>query len=159
MVDSRDKGKRGEYQIRDKLRTKTGLEWERVPGSGAFGANHSLKGDIYLPPGTGAMSLYCFEIKWFADEHINSNILNIGESQFEKWWTQCAREGVQMNMQPALVFKKDRGDWMVALDAMDTNTSILLDYPHFIIHKKDMEVVVGKFEPWLHNIKKEKLYK
>lgn len=159
MVDSRDKGKRGEYQIRDKLRTKTGLEWERVPGSGAFGANHSLKGDIYLPPGTSAMSLYCFEIKWYADENVSSNILNIGVSQFEKWWEQCAREGEQMNMKPALVFKKDRGDWMIALDSMDTNTSILLDMPHFIIHKRDMEVVIGKFDPWLHNINKEKLYK
>lgn len=48
-VDSRDKGKRGEAQVRDLLRERTGLQWERVPGSGAYGANHGLKGDVYLP--------------------------------------------------------------------------------------------------------------
>ena len=79
-VDSREKGKRAEYQVRDILRERTGLEWERVPGSGAFGQSHGLKGDIYLPPQTGKISKYCFEVKHYKDDNISSNLFNVGES-------------------------------------------------------------------------------
>lgn len=148
-VDSREKGKRAEYQVRDLLRKHTGLEWERVPGSGAFGQSHSLKGDVYLPPSVGKLSKYCFEIKHYADEKLNSNIFNAGESQLEKWWEQAAREGEQMNMRPALIFKKDRGIWLLALDSSDDMIDLLMERTHFVIHKRDMEIVVGAFEPWL----------
>ena len=46
MVDSRAKGARGEYLVRDMLREATGLKFERVPASGAL---EYLKGDIYVP--------------------------------------------------------------------------------------------------------------
>ena len=36
MVDSRAKGARGEYLVRDMLREATGLKFERVPASGAL---------------------------------------------------------------------------------------------------------------------------
>lgn len=148
-VDSREKGKRAEYQVRDLLRKYTQLEWERVPGSGAFGQSHSLKGDVYLPPSVGHMSRYCFEIKHYAEEKLNSNIFNAGESQLEKWWTQAAREGEQMNMKPALIFKKDRGSWLLALDSGDSMCDLLMSRTHFVISKNNMEIVVGLFEPWL----------
>lgn len=150
-VDSREKGKRAEYQVRDLLRKHTGLEWERVPGSGAFGQSHSLKGDVYLPPSVGKMSQYCFEIKHYAEEKLNSNIFNAGESQLEKWWEQAAREGEQMNMRPALIFKKDRGSWLIALDSSDPMIDNLLNRTHFVVHKREMEIVIGLFEPWLNS--------
>lgn len=149
-VDSREKGKRAEYQIRDMLRKYTSLDWERVPGSGAFGQSHSLKGDVYLPPSVGKMSQYCFEIKHYADEKFNSNILNVGESHLEKWWAQAAREGEQMNMKPALIFKKDRGQWLIALDSSDPMIDNLMSRAHFIVNKRGMEIVIGLFEPWLN---------
>ena len=46
MVDTRTKGLRGEYAIRDLLREKTGLQWERTPASGAL---EHTKVDIYIP--------------------------------------------------------------------------------------------------------------
>ena len=46
MVDSRAKGARGEYLVRDMLREATGLKFERVPASGAL---EYLKGDLYVP--------------------------------------------------------------------------------------------------------------
>lgn len=161
MVDSRDKGKRGEYAVRDLLRTKTNLEWERVPGSGGFGSQHGLKGDIYLPISTGSMSKYCFEVKHYKDEQLTSNILNIGESQLEKWWSQTVREAGDMNMKPALIFKKDRGAWLIALSATDSISSLLIEDcgPYLVFGKKDYELVIGKFEPWLHHIKIEDLVK
>lgn len=155
MVDSREKGKRAEFAIRDKLRDKTGVTWERVPGSGAFGQTHGLKGDVYIPPSQGHMSQYCFEVKHYKDEQFSSNVLNPGESQFEKWWSQTVREGQQMNMKPALVFKKDRGDWLIALDCTDPGSSIMIDIldNYIIFGKKGSEVVIGKFDAWLYHIK------
>ena len=44
MVDSRAKGARGEYLVRDMLRAHTNLQFERVPSSGAL---EYLKGDLY----------------------------------------------------------------------------------------------------------------
>ncbi|QKN84899.1 D14 protein [Vibrio phage AG74] len=121
MADSRDKGKRGEYQIRDLLREKTEMEWERVPGSGGFGASHGLKGDIYLPHATGRMSKFAIEVKWYKDEHLNSNIMKTSNTQLDKWLDQTYREAGQMNAKPMLVFKKDRGDWIVCIDEADYN--------------------------------------
>ena len=57
MVDSRAKGARGEYLVRDMLRDATGLQFERVPASGAL---EYLKGDIYVPH---ASNKFCIEVK------------------------------------------------------------------------------------------------
>ncbi len=158
-IDSREKGKRGEMQVRDLLREKTKLQWERVPGSGAFGANHALKGDVYLPPGTAHMSLFCFEVKWYKDEQLTSNILNTGTSQMEKWWEQAVREAGEMNMRPALVFKKDRGPWLIALSFDDPTAITLADYHHVTISKRETEIIIGDFKTWLENISIEELVK
>jgi len=45
VVDSRAKGARGEYLVRDILREFTGHQFERVPSSGAL---EYLKGDLYV---------------------------------------------------------------------------------------------------------------
>ncbi len=46
MVDSRAKGARGEYLVRDLLREHTGIQFERAPSLGAL---EYLKGDLYVP--------------------------------------------------------------------------------------------------------------
>jgi hypothetical protein len=119
MADSRQKGQRAEYAVRDLLREATKLEWERVPGSGGFGASHGLKGDIYLPHATGRMSRFAIEVKHYKDEHLNSNIMKKTSSQLDKWLDQTYREAEQMSAKPMLVFKKDRGAWLVAIDMID----------------------------------------
>ncbi|AFQ22282.1 RusA-like Holliday junction resolvase [Pectobacterium phage My1] len=150
MTDSREKGKRGEYQVRDKLRQVTGLsEWERVPGSGAFGQNHGLKGDVYLPATCEYRSKYCIEVKWYAGDNISSNLLNATESILEKWWSQTVREAEQMHMRPLLVFKKDRGDWLIALSTDDPLVDILFVSPHIILGKGGFEIVIGNFDKWV----------
>lgn len=115
MVDSKSKGTRNEYAVRDLLKEATGLGWERVPGSGGFGAMHGLKGDIYLPSSTGKISNYTIEVKAYAEDVITSNLLNPTVSQLEKFWEQTTREAGQMNNKPMLVFKKDRSKFLVAL--------------------------------------------
>lgn len=124
MTDSRAKGQRAEYAVRDMLREHTGLAWDRVPGSGGFGQSHGLKGDIYLPPPTGVLSAYTIEVKHYADEVLNSNIFNTTTSTLEKFWEQTVRESQQMNAKPMLVFKKDRGKWVAGVrnEDLPTNT-------------------------------------
>jgi Holliday junction resolvase len=111
MVDSREKGKRAEYQVRDLLRERTGLGWERVPGSGGFSAVHGLKGDIYLPD---QECRHCIEVKHYKDDTVNSLLLKNPDNQLAKFWAQTVREADEINKEPLLIFKKDRGQWLVA---------------------------------------------
>lgn len=142
MADSRQKGQRAEYAVRDLLRKETGVQWERVPGSGGFGSQHGLKGDIYLPNSTGLMSRYCIEVKHYADEHFNSNMLKptTSQSQMEKWIRQTERESLEMNAKPMLVFKKDRGPWFSAIPTDDPTCSLLDGVVPFSILKLSEEV-------------------
>lgn len=158
-IDSRSKGKRAEYDVRDLLRERTGLEWERVPGSGGFGAQHGLKGDIYLPVPTGKRSRYCIEVKHYKDDNITSTLLNKTVSTLEKWWEQTVREAGEMNARPMLVFKKDRGEWLIALPAEDENSVFLLDesFLTFRSGRMNKEIIIGKFKYWLSNVEDEEL--
>ena len=113
MVDSRDKGMRAEYQVRDLLRDQTGIQWERVPGSGGFNASHGLKGDLYVPDDAYNIR-HCIEVKHYKDDVLNSNLFNVSVSQLEKFWLQTVREAGEINKEPLLIFKKDRGQWIVA---------------------------------------------
>lgn len=151
MVDSRAKGQRAEYGIRDLLRDRTKLNWERVPGSGGFGAQHGLKGDIYLPISTNKRSLYCIEVKHYKDDAITSNLTNTTVSTLEKWWNQTVRESGEMNSKPMLIFKKDKGEWLMALWEDDDNAAYLMDnsFITFRSDKMSTAIIIGKFKPWL----------
>lgn len=158
-VDSRAKGQRAEYAVRDLLREATKLDWDRVPGSGGFGASHGLKGDIYLPTPTGKISAFTIEVKHYKDDVLNSNIFNTTVSQLEKFWEQTVRESQQMNSKPMLVFKKDRGKWLVALNAEDLPLEYKIPEPNLAFNKNDMNVVVFLFESLLNTTTTEYLVK
>ena len=123
MARSGDKGTRAEYAVRDLLRKATGLDWERVPGSGGYNAAHGLKGDVYLPPATGKMATFAIEVKHYKDDVINSNLLKENKNPSILWdfWLQTQREAEEMNMKPLLVFKKDRGKWLAGMLETDVN--------------------------------------
>ena len=131
MVDVRAKGASFETDIRDKLRKLTSLSWERAPSSGALNARYGMKGDIILPLTSGAISLYAIECKAYADDQISSNLIYPAEQTFDSWWAQTVREASQMNMKPMLVFKKNRGKHMLAIQECIEGIS----YLH--IHKKN----------------------
>ena len=120
-MDSRDKGMRGEYLVRDLLRKHTGLEFQRVPQSGALAY---LKGDIYLPD---RQNKYCIEVKHYKEDNITSNLFNVSVSNLEKWWLQAAREAEVMKNEPLLVFRKDRGSWLVGtLEPVEAPVELVL---------------------------------
>lgn len=103
------KGSRLEYKVRDLLTEKTGVKWDRVPMSGAG----SMKGDLYC---LRNHYFHCFECKSFKDSVIQENLLNAKSNNLYGWWAQTVREAKEMSRIPALVFKKDRGKLLIAIE-------------------------------------------
>jgi len=141
------KGSRFEYAIRDKLRAKTGTQWERTPLSGGG----TLKGDLYC---VNANYQYCFECKSFADTVIQENLLSAKSNNVFMWWEQCVREAKQMNRIPALVFKKDRGKPLIAVEE-----ELPLNYLHLASDLGDeyVNVFIYLFDEWLEEKKPKEI--
>ena len=137
MVDSRAKGRTAELKCRDELRKLTGLAWERTPMSGALGAQHKLKGDLYVPE---TALKYIVEVKHYKDDHISTKLLTSKIPQFAEWWDQTVREANQMEKEPLLVFKHNRSKWFAAFTSeapyfsiADSGTKYLIVGPEEIM--------------------------
>ena len=142
-VDPRAKGARAETLIRDQLRTLTGLQWERVPSSGALDPKHGLKGDLYVP---NEKNLYVVEAKHYKDDHLTSAILTSKNPQFFEWWEQAVRQGNQVNKIPLLIFKFDRSKVFCAFMEMPT-----ADYKYIFINAHGYEVYVALLDDFVRN--------
>ena len=112
MVDSRKKGARAELAARDLLRKYTGHKWERTPGSGALGAQHMLKGDLYIPNHT---NLYLVEVKHYKTDQLGSNILVNKEPIIFQWWDKACEQADQTYKEPIVMYKWDRSKWYFIL--------------------------------------------
>ena len=151
MVDSRNKGARAEYDVRDSLRDRTSLKWERVPGSGGLNSVHGLKGDVYVP---GMNIRYCVEVKHYKDDTINHLLIKNPDNTFAKFWAQTVRESEQVDKEPLLVFKKDRGHWMVATREAEAILPELI-YINEFRENKHLDPIIGEvriysFNDWLN---------
>ena len=113
MVTSNTKGAYGETVIRDKLRQLTGLQFERVPSSGALDPKHGLKGDLYIP---GSTNTYAIECKNYEDDQLTSKVLSGKNPKLIEFWEQAMRQGHQVNKKPLLIFKFDRSKIFVAYE-------------------------------------------
>ena len=102
MVDPRSKGNRGEYLVRDLLREKTGLGFERVPTSGALSY---LKGDIYVP---NRNNIFCIEVKFYEESALNDKILTNKSNNLIKWWDKILQQAEKQKQNPLLFFKYNR---------------------------------------------------
>lgn len=142
MVTSNDKGARGETVIRDKLRLLTGLQFERIPSSGALDPKHGLKGDLYIP---NQNNLYAIECKNYEEDHLTSKVLTSVDSQLHKFWAQAVRQGVQVNKKPLLLFKFTRSKIFVAYNEIPNNVD------HVYISKGDF--FVSMMEDWIRQEK------
>ena len=140
-VDPRAKGARAETTIRDQLRVLTGLQWERVPSSGALDPKHGLKGDLYVP---NEKNLYAVEVKHYAEDHLTSAILTSKSPQFFEWWEQAVRQGKQVDKWPLLIFKHDRSKVFCAFQDMPTG-----DYRYFFINGLGYEVYVALLDDFV----------
>ena len=103
MVDSRAKGARGEYLVRDMLREATNLQFERVPNSGAL---EYLKGDLYVPH---AKNRFCIEVKNYENSPLSDKIFTAPKTNnLIKWWKKLERQAEQGSQEPLLFFKYNR---------------------------------------------------
>ena len=144
VVDSRQKGARTETIARDMLRKHTGLNWERVPGSGALDPKHQLKGDLYVP---GQTNRFCVEVKGYAEDHINSGLLTHKTPQLIEWWQQTDRQARQVDKLPLLIFKYDRSKLFVATVAYDLD--MLENRWLLYSNGGDYEFYIMLLEDWL----------
>ena len=103
MVDSRAKGARGEYLVRDMLREHTGDQFERVPSCGDL---EYLKGDLYVPH---AKNKFCIEVKNYESSPLSDKIFTAPKTNnLIKWWTKLERQAEGGNQEPLLFFKYNR---------------------------------------------------
>ena len=103
MVDSRAKGARGEYLVRDMLREATNLQFERVPSSGAL---EYLKGDLYVPH---AKNRFCIEVKNYENSPLSDKIFTAPQTNnLIKWWKKLLIQAERGNQEPLLFFKYNR---------------------------------------------------
>ena len=111
MVDSRAKGARGEYLVRDMLREHTGHQFERVPSSGAL---EYLKGDLYVPH---AKNKFCIEVKNYAESPLTDKIFTASKTNYLiQWWTKLVRQADSGNQDPLLFFKYNRSPVFVGTE-------------------------------------------
>ena len=117
MVDSRAKGARGEYLVRDMLREYTKLNFERVPSSGAL---DYLKGDIYVP---NSRNYFCIEVKNYKDSPLSDKIFTQPKTNnIIRWWKKLIVQAEGGNQKPLLFFKYDRSKIFVCTEMKPQNT-------------------------------------
>jgi Holliday junction resolvase len=122
MVDSRAKGARGEYLVRDMLRLATGLKFERVPASGAL---EYLKGDLYVP---NNRNFYCIEVKNYKDSPLTDKVFTAQKTNnLIRWWRKVVFQAAGGDQMPLLFFKYDRSKVFVVTEHKPLNT---LQYLH-----------------------------
>ena len=111
MVDSRAKGARGEYLVRDMLREHSDLQFERVPNSGAL---EYLKGDLYVPH---EKNIFCIEVKNYAESPLSDKIFTQKKTNnLIKWWKKLIIQAEGGGQVPLLFLKYNRSPVYVVTD-------------------------------------------
>ena len=146
MVDSRAKGARGEYLVRDMLREATGYKFERVPASGAL---EYLKGDLYVPH---EKNRFCIEVKNYAESPLTDKIFTASKTNhLIQWWTKLMRQAEGGNQEPLLFFKYNRSPVFVCTEEPPNSTE------HYI-YINFLGCFVLLAEEWLNKEKVEFLH-
>jgi len=116
MVDSRAKGARGEYLVRDLLRESSGLQFERVPASGALSY---LKGDLFVPHENNR---FCIEVKNYEESPLTDKIFTNKSNYIVKWWEKIQEQAAGGGQEPLLIFKYNRSKCFVVTEDMPKDT-------------------------------------
>jgi hypothetical protein len=112
-----------------------------VPASGALGAEHGLKGDLYLPK---LHTDWCVEVKHYKDDQISTKLITGKSPIFYDWWEQTVREANQIDKSPLLLFKHDRSKWFVAYRKTDCGLKSIVSDKE--IHLTDLNVYIALAE-------------
>lgn len=145
MVDSRQKGARAEYQVRDLFREHTGHEWERTPMSGALSY---LKTDIYIPH---CENNFAVEVKHYEEPILDIKILTNKSSKFTTFFNKVYEQAQERNQEPILVFKHNRSKFYVA-------TQVPPEHITTYLYIKWLDCYVMLLEEWLEKEPQEWKY-
>jgi hypothetical protein len=110
MSKSKSKGYRFECEIAKKLSDWSGMNFVRVPASGALRWNNDetwIYGDV-LPPSNIPIVIEC-------KFHANISLENLlrQDSKIIEWWKQCeedskrANENLRIDTQPVVIFRRN----------------------------------------------------
>jgi len=149
MVDSRAKGARAESKAKEILTKHTGLNWQRIPASGALDAVHGLKGDLYIPDESNK---YCIEVKSYKESAINHLLVSGAGLPLRDWMVQAIRQGIQVNKKPLLIFKHDRSKFYICSWEEPANLEVYLMY---FYDGEELPVYIALLEEWLIHEKVE----
>ena len=142
MVDSRAKGARGEYLVRDMLRAHTNLQFERVPSSGAL---EYLKGDLYVPH---AKNKFCIEVKNYESSPLSDKIFTAPKTNnLIQWWKKLEKQAAGGNQLPMLFFKYNRSPVFIVTQREPA-------YPEYM-YISILDCYVSLAEDWLRMEKVE----
>ena len=146
MVDSRAKGARGEYLVRDMLREHMGYQFERIPSSGALAY---LKGDLWVPH---EKNRFCIEVKNYADSPLSDKIFTQDKTNnLIQWWRKLLSQAKHMEQEPLLFFKYNRSKVFVVTSLKPT---VMDKYMHLVW----LGCYVMLAEDWLTDEQVEFLY-
>lgn len=137
MVDSRAKGARGEYLVRDMLRSATGLKFERVPSSGALAY---LKGDLYVPD---EKNVFCIEVKNYEKSPLTDKVFTNKTNYLVQWWEKIKHQASLKDQNPLLFFKYSRSKVFVVTETEPKKTKYM--------YISWLECYVSLAEEWLEN--------
>ena len=144
MVDSRAKGARGEYIVRDVLREATGLQFERVPNSGAL---EYLKGDLYVP---NERNKFCIEVKNYSESPLNDKIFTAQRTNnLIRWWKKIVQQAKGGDQEPLLFFKYNRS----AIFVVTAEKPLSSESQYMYINWLDCYVMIA--DDWLREEKPE----
>ena len=107
MVNSRQKGNRGEQQVISILERLTDETWEQTPGSGSG----KIKGDLRVH---GKHNLFTVEVKFYKHVGFDSKIYTQKSNNLFKWWSKLIRQAQDMEQEPLLIFRENHGKFFVA---------------------------------------------
>jgi len=116
MVDSRAKGQRGEYLVRDTLRKYSNLTFERVPCSGALSY---IKGDLFIP---NEDCDFLIEVKNYEESPLTDKIFTNKSNYILAWWAKAVEQASLRDQKPLVIFKYNRSKLFVLTDIPPINT-------------------------------------
>lgn len=119
MVNSRQKGARGEEGVRSLLCASTGLCFDRVPGSGSG----KIKGDLHIP---GKRNRFCIEVKNYAESPLSDKIFTNKTNNLVQWWTKLCSQAKACGQEPLLIFKYNRSKLFVVTELKPANVEKFL---------------------------------
>lgn len=120
MVDSRAKGMRGEYAVRDLLRKYSGYAFERVPASGALSY---LKGDLFIPD---HQCRFFIEVKNYEESPLTDKIFTNKSNYIIKWWEKAIEQAALKDQAPLVIFKYNRSKlFVVTREAPSASTQYM----------------------------------